>query len=214
MSIINLMKDIVINTVDEVLKEKENLNIPRNGRDDIIAYVLNRIQPKYATGERGLLHGILDAKYKIQQRIDIFFLIYEAIHIINRRGSNPSDTGWASSESSFFLPHIVGQVLEESTLSVVSDVEVSLLFNGAPAAMVDSFWDNPYKTNGATKGHYHFWPHFSEPGMGKKSVLSFTLSFCHTEFADKKIDIDLTVDLKSKRVQTQFIPLVLLSAEN
>ncbi len=210
MSITNLMKDIVINTVEEVLKEKENVNIPKNGKDDIIAYVLNRIQPKYATSERGLLHGVLDAKYMIQQRVDVFFLIYEAIHMINRRGSS-HETEWASSESSYFLPHIVGQVLEESSLSVVSDVEVSLLYKGAATAMVDSFWDNPYKTNEATKGHYHFWPQFSERSMARKSTLSFTLGFHHAEFADKTIDIDIAVDLKSKRVQTQFVPLVLLS---
>jgi competence protein ComFB len=204
------MKDIVINTIDEVLKEEENKKIPVNSRDDIIAYVLNRVQPKYTTSERGLLHGILEARYKIQQRVDIFFLIYEAIHIISRRVSNPSETGGTISHSIYFLPHIVGQVLEESTLSIISDIEVSLFYGGTPAEMVDSYWENPYKTNIATKGHYHFWPQYSESSMGKGSAVPFTLRFHHTKLADKKLDITMSAVLTKEPVKTQFVPLVLM----
>jgi len=212
MSITNLMRDIVINTIDEVLKEEENKSIPEASRDDIIAYVLNRVQPKYATSERGVLHGILEARYTVQQRVDIFFLIYEAIHIINRRASNPSETGGSFSHSSYFLPHIVGQVLEESTLSIISDIEVTLLYKGAPAEMVDSYWENPYKTNLATKGHYHFWPRYAQAGMGEGSAIPFTISFHHTKLADKKLDITMSTVVTKEPVKTQFVPLVLMGA--
>jgi hypothetical protein len=134
--------------------------------------------------------------------------------VVHRRNSNLSATEMAASESLYFLPHIVGQVLEESTLSVIPDVEVSLRLGDAPAVMVDSDWDNPYKINAAVKGHYHFWPYYSESSMGKSVSVKFTLFFHHPDFAQTTLGLELKAVLKSERVKTQFIPLVLMSAKD
>src|SRR4030042_1117890 len=180
MPVTNLMKDIVINTLDEVLKKEKNKDIDASSRDDIIAYVLNRVPPRYVTTERGLLYGILDARYKIQQRIDLLFLLYEAIEkISSRRDSRGGFKGAIDTEKTSYLPHIVGQVLEESTLSVIPDVEVSLKRGNSLAPMVDSDWENPYTTNLATQGHYHFWPLYTERDTAKGSSVTFTLTFRH-----------------------------------
>ncbi|OHD67809.1 MAG: hypothetical protein A2W19_13390 [Spirochaetes bacterium RBG_16_49_21] len=213
MPIRNLMRDIVVNTLEEVLKREKNESITGAGREEIIAYVLNRVQPKYVTSERGLLYGILDARYKIQQRVDILFLIHEAIHIIStRRDINiPEKKGKTAEESSFFFPHIVGQVLEESTLAVIPDVGISLLYEGSLAAMIDSDWENPYRTSDSTRGYYHFWPHHSEKSMGKGPAVLFGLSFHHPKCAAVQHDVSLEVFLKSEPVKTQFISLVLMS---
>lgn len=214
MPVTNLMKDIVVNTLDEVLKKEEEHDITVSNRDDIIAYVLNRVPPKYVTSERGLLHGILDAKYKIQQRVDILFLIYEAIYKILKRRDTTIKRDIAGTDATHFLPHVVGQVLEESNLSIIPDVSVSLIIGAKNAPMVDSDWENPYKTNEATKGHYHFWPLYTDTVMGKGPQISFTLTFRHPKFVEKSIDITLDVIPKSDFGKSLFVPIVLMKAKD
>ena len=214
MPVTNLMKDIVINILDEVLKKEKVTNINGNGREDIIAYVLNRVQPKYVTSERGLLYGILDAKYKVQQRVDILFLIYEAIHMIqNRRDSNNAVKETIIPEKNAYLPHIVGQVLEDSSLTIVPDVEVMLMYGGRPAAMIDSDWDNPYTTLTATSGHFHFWPRFAEQEMGKGPHIQFSITFRHDAYAADSIDLSLEVARNADFGRSLFIPVVLMKAK-
>jgi competence protein ComFB len=214
MPVTNLMKDIVINILDEVLKKEKVKNINGNGRDDIIAYVLNRVQPKYVTSERGLLYGILDAKYHVQQRVDILFLIYEAIHMIqNRRDSNNAVKETVIPEKNAYLPHIVGQVLEDSSLTIVPDVEVMLMYGGVPAAMVDSDWDNPYLTISATKGHFHFWPKYIDKEMGKESHIPFSITFRHDSYAAATIDLSLEIVRNADFGRSLFIPAVLMKAK-
>jgi competence protein ComFB len=215
MPVTNLMKDIVINTLDEVLKKEESGDVSSNSRDDIIAYVLNRVPPKYVTSKRGFLYSILDARFKVQERIDILFLIYEAIDkVLNRRDSPNAARGITVPESNAYLPHIVGQVLEESTLSIIPDVEVTLMFGAAAAAMVDSDWENPYKTNNATRGHYHFWPQYSEHEMKKTAGIPFKITFRHPHCADQSLDINLNVNRKSDYGISLFIPTVLMKAKD
>jgi competence protein ComFB len=213
MPITNLMKDIVVNTLDEVLKQEKDERITDLGREEIIAYVLNRVQPKYVTSERGLLYGILDARHMVQQRVDILFLIHEAVHLIStRRDHHVKKKGEETEDSSFFFPHIVGRVLEESSLTVVPDLEVSLLYKESLAPMIDSDWDNPYRTNESTNGYYHFWPRHSGSRMGKDMAVSFTLSFRHPQCEDVQREVSLEALLRVGQVKTVFIPLVLVSA--
>ncbi len=215
MPVNNLMKDIVINTLDEVLKKEAPKDVSSTSRDDIIAYVLNRVPPKYVTSERGFLYGILDARYKVQERIDVLFLIYEAIYrILNRRDPAAAAKAMIVPESAGYLPHIVGQVLEESTLSVIPDVEVTLTFGGASAAMVDSDWENPYRTSLATKGHFHFWPEYNDKVMKTRNAIPFKLLFRHPHCGDKSLDLSLDVSGKSDFGVSQFIPTVLMKAKD
>jgi len=53
----NLMQDIVVNILDEVLKKEGARRVSEHQKDEIIAYVLNRVPPRYVTSERGLLYG-------------------------------------------------------------------------------------------------------------------------------------------------------------
>jgi competence protein ComFB len=211
MAITNLMHDIVINILDEVLKKENNKNISSNDREDITAYVLNRVPPKYVTSERGLLYGILDARYQVQQQVDTLLLIYEAINkIVTRRNPADDHKDRLHLEKTSFLPHVVGQVLQESSLSIIAGVEVTLMHGNAMAAMVDTDWDNPYTTNAATKGHFHFWPKYIKCHMDKKSSVPFTISFRHPQFVETTIDLSLEVIKKSDFGRSQFIPTVLM----
>ena len=123
MSVKNLMEDVVKSTIDELLKEEKYFEGASKYKQDIAAYVLNRIPPKYVTSERGILHGRLEAKFLFQQRTDVIFLIHEALNVIKGRRDMPSSGIQDSIESKhLFFPHIIGEVLEETTFSVVSDV--------------------------------------------------------------------------------------------
>lgn len=210
----NLMQDIVINILDEVLKKEGNRGVSERHREDIIAYVLNRVPPRYVTSERGLLYGALDAKYKTQEQVDILMLIYEAINKIlkNNRPDNDQEER-THLEKSSLLPHIIGQVLEESTLAIIPGVEVSLMFGKSRAGMVDADWENPYNTSPATKGRFHFWPKYSPAKMGKGPKIPFTLVFRHPQFVETSITVKLDVLKKSDFGRSKFIPIVLMKSK-
>ncbi|PKL36061.1 MAG: hypothetical protein CVV44_17730 [Spirochaetae bacterium HGW-Spirochaetae-1] len=214
MSIQNLMEDIVANVVEEVMKKDKDLEKIKVNRDDIVAYVLNRIPPKYITSERGILHGKIQAHYETQQKTDMLFSVYEAIDVIKKRRSTELHSAESTAAAEEYrLSHIVGEVLEETTLSMIPNVEVTLLFKGKPAKMIDDNWKNPYTTNKATKGYYHFWPIFSKGDMGKSAHVPFTLEFSHPKFEDKKVDIEIETISKPNMAKTHTTAIVLLQAK-
>jgi len=215
MAIINLMEDIVAAIVNEVLlKEDKDMLDNKTYKEDIITYVLNRVPSKYYTSERGILHGKLKSQFIFQQRVDTLLLIHEAIKVIkSRRSSEPHSDNNRIKRKAQFLPHIIGEVLEETTFSMIPDVEALLTFRGKPAKMVDLSWKNPYITNKATKGFYHFWPEFADKGMGKGSDISFQIVFNHPKFKEKKIDLALNVVKSFNFNKSHVIPIVLLPVQ-
>lgn len=214
MPVKNLMEDIVINIVEDVLSGNRDLQKENVQKEDIIAYILNRIPPKYITSERGILHGKLEARYVIQQKTDILLLLYEAINVINRRRATEIVEESADSPLQIFrFAHIFGEVLEESTLSVIPDVVVTLLFNGKPARMVDADWKNPYRTNRATMGFYHFWPDYIESEMGKGPIIKFTLNVQHVKFEETNIPVEMKLLDRADMGKSHVMPLALLRAK-
>ncbi len=212
MSFRNLMEDITRAAVEEVLKKDNELTQVNSNVDDIAAYVLNRVPPKYVTSERGMLHGKLQARLATQQKTDVFMLIYEAIEVIKKRRNKDEETGhskFADSELKRF-PHIIGQVLEETTFSVIPNVEINLYFGNTICAMVDSDWKNPYKTNKATMGYYHFWPAYNEKVMGSSSKYKFRLEFSHELLGKKDFEFELDFDSPTGIGMSYIIPIVLL----
>ena len=209
MSFQNLMEDIVASVVDEVLKNDKELKSTTLNREDIIAYVLNRIPPRYVTSERGILHGLLNSKYKAQERTDILICVHEAIEVVkNRREGEAPEEG----ESSDYFIHIVGEVLEESTFTMIPDVEVTLLHMGKPAAMSEGGWKNPTNTHRATKGYYHFSPSLSEKEL-QGGKLSFSLLFRHPKLQERTIDLDVEFLPEPGKGQSHIVPIVLLQVK-
>jgi competence protein ComFB len=210
----NLLEGIVDNIVEDILRKEGDYDALHINKDDIVAYVLNRVPPQYVTSERGILHGQIASKYKIQQKTDIIIGVYEAIDIIKkRRGTAVNDT---TSVSPIFniVQHIVGSIADEETLSPVYDAQVSLLFGGEVIKMVDSNWVNPYVTNTATRGYYHFWPAYSSKKMGNESKLAFTIKVEHAGFETTEREIQLEVnhdysdDMPAR--QAFSVPMILL----
>lgn len=215
MSFKNLMEDIVTNVVNKVLfKEDRKLLEYEPYKQDIITYVLNRMPPKYYTSERGILHGKLDSEFTFQEKADILIFTYEAIDIIKkRRGTElPEDTK-SGVNKIYCLPHIIGEVLEETTFSIIPDVKVHLLCKGKPVKMKDSTWKNPYITSKATEGYYHFWPEIPEDyekEIDKDSLITFEVVFNHPSFKEKRITQSLGVMETIDIYKSQVMPITLI----
>lgn len=211
MDYFNLMEVIVSDMVDQVL-DKDN-SLPGKGftRSDIIAYTLNRVPARYVTGERGVMHSRIDTRLKFQQHSDLLFLIYEAIEIFSKRRDADTDRdneepGWRSG----VIPHIMGEVLEESTLSIVPGMKISLLYNNASIPMVDTNWENPYTTRDATRGYYHFWPYINGDAGEMPDQVDFTIIFDHPDFEERRVDISVPVNKKRDMGKNFQVPLTLI----
>jgi len=215
MSIRNIMEDLVYSAVDEVLHDEKQLPSPHDYKLDIAAYVLNRVPPKYVTSERGILHGKLDARFMFQQRTDIFLLIHEALNVIKSRRNEPSTRMEELIKGkNHFFPHVIGEVVEETTFSIVPNVEVLMLFNGKPAPMMDEAWSNPYRTNHGTMGYYHFWPEILENDMDISQDINFTIIFNHPKFKSHEISVAVPVIRDFSIANSKVVPIVLLQLKD
>ncbi len=210
MGVKNIKEDIIYNIVNEVMKSDKDIKNLKLQKDDIVAYILNRIPPKYITSERGVLHGKLEARYIIQQKTDILLLLYEAIEVFNkRRPTEKGDDNFEVEIEKCRFPHIFGEILEETTFTIVSNAEVSLLYNGKPTEMINQGWKNPYITNKATMGFYHFWPVYEEE-MGNPGKVPFQLAFKHPKFEEKRLDINVDLLDKADVGKSHVVPIILL----
>jgi competence protein ComFB len=209
----NIKEDIIYNIVNEVLKSDKDIKNLKLHKDDVVAYILNRIPPKYITSERGVLHGKLEARYIIQQKTDILLLLYEAIEVFSKR--RPTEKGDEDDDVNIEkcrFPHIFGEILEETTFTIVTDVEVSLLYDGKPSKMINQGWKNPYITNKATMGFYHFWPIY-EDEMGDPKKVSFQLDFKHPKFKEKKLDINVHLLKRADIGKSHVVPIILMKLQ-
>jgi competence protein ComFB len=214
MAVKNLMEDIVAALVDEVLlKTSKDDSDTVIYKDDIITYVLNRIPPKYYTSERGILHGKLDSQFVFQQKTDILLLTHEAISTIKKRRSSEVPASVKDPVKEYFLPHILGEILEETTFSIIPNVTVTLLYKDKPAEMIDRYWKNPYVTNKSTKGFFHFWPellHSEKENKKSGKKMQFTLLCSHPKFNEKKIEFTLAVVESQNSYKSFIMPMILL----
>lgn len=210
MSLQNLMEGIVGSTVDSILKNDKDIAPLKLNRDDIAALVLNQTQPFYVTSERGLLHGSIATRSKTQQKMDIIVACYEAINLIKSRRFSEDERRATAPVGLYIIRRIMGEAADAETAEPVSDVKISLLYDGELSSMLDASWDNPYTTREATKGYYHFWPVFVEDKMKGLRNVPFTLRFEHPDFKTEDVDIQIDVDITPSSYLTEFIPTVLL----
>lgn len=206
----NIMEDIVNSTVDEILAKEKKAKDFENNKQDIIAYVLNRIPPKYVTSERGILHAELDFKFLFQQKTDMVMHIYDVLSLIEKRRSEEKHLSEDITSYNLYFPHLLGEVLEESSFSVIGDVKITLLLDGKPAEMMDSSWANPYTTKKSVNGYYHFWPVSPDSRYKSGDEVEFELLFEHPKFETYKQPIKILLYHNLKMNRTKNIPMVLL----
>jgi competence protein ComFB len=214
MAIRNIMEDLVSSVVHEVLSKEQEAAHPEIYFDDIVAYVLNRIPPRYVTSERGILHDRIDFSRSAQQKSDILFLTHEALgYIASRRSLKTTPAKTAEEKLDRFFPHLLGEVLEETTFNSVAGIEVLLLYKGKPALMIDPQWPNPYRTIKATRGFYHFWPKFIHEEMSDVESVEFLLRFSHPSLEDAEVGLSLRVVQSFNFGNSQVLPIMLMKTK-
>ena len=93
MIMINIMEDKIKAAVNEILEVREDRFLLTRYTDDIIAYVLNRVPPRYVTSERGFVHNEVDFSVNTQLHADIRFCVNEAIRTLSHRREPDQQAG-------------------------------------------------------------------------------------------------------------------------
>ncbi|HPS56823.1 MAG TPA: late competence development ComFB family protein [Spirochaetota bacterium] len=210
MEYFNLMELVVRDTVDEILGRDESLKSIKFQRNDIIAYVLNRIAPKYVTSERGIIHTRIENRIKFQEHSDILFLAYEAIDLFLKRRGSETGAAHPVDTRTNLLPYLIGEVLEETTLSIIPGLRVSLLHGESDAKLMEDGWKNPYEITKATRGYYHFWPEFDGAVMSGKDMVEFKIVFSHEKVQERTISVSVKPNTHNETGKAVSVPLVLL----
>ncbi len=167
----NYMEEYVSNVVDSVL-QKEKIDLGEKGRLDIIAYVLNRVKPKYTVSQRGQIHIINNLKESLNERVNIVKLVFEALNIVlKRRTGEREDVDFSISFDHtldyFVFPAFIGAVYDDQ-LNPLEGSEITLYIDGKKAEMITQNWQNPVKLSLASHGYYSFLP-MPIPGSGERT---------------------------------------------
>lgn len=198
MKVKNYQEDIVLHVLDIVLEKQPELKSDITFFNDVAAYVLNRIPPKYIMSERGFTR--LASLHLLNERngqgmvslVELVGLINRGIEIVKGRRKAPverelfsySEIGLPevkvpdARDTEYFhnFPQIIGRVVDESTRKPVYNACVTLYIDGEKALPAEPGWINPYITNIATEGVYSFWPQaLKHKAQSKKSEVQVTI---------------------------------------
>lgn len=168
MKIYNLMEDLVKNKVNKLYDDLKNAGTVwlscdcENCRLDTMAFVLNRIPPKYIISSRGITHTAAESNFT-QIKADIDTLAIEGIRLVSSSKrpthniKSTSETLFISgSKPFFFFPTFTGTVMDGLTFEPIPNAKITLLREGKCAQMIDQTWANPTQTFKSTKGTYSF----------------------------------------------------------
>jgi competence protein ComFB len=180
MRVHNLVKDLVVQKVDELFSDASELHALALDKDpgskyDVVCYVLNRTPPQYAVSGRGIAHSeTIDYRQKVQQLADITRLVREGMESVSRhrRERVEGDFG-PNQEGPFFnFPSIIGRMFNGVNFEPIHDVTVSLFQSGLLVKVIDPNWQNPYRLVLNTAGTYLFWPHpqTASPGEASRTI--------------------------------------------
>jgi competence protein ComFB len=205
MRVKNYQEELVLNTINLVLQDRQDVEPDSLLIHDVAAYTLNRIPPRYIMSERGFTR--LASEYWVDDGdeggltnlVELVFLINRAIDVVtNRRkkdngGHSQVKTGKAEApeikESVKYwhnFPHLMGKVLDRQTKEPVYGIRITLFLNGKLAEPAEPGWVNPYYTNYGTKGFFSFWP---KPLPSEKEDRSFDVNvqFEHPDYDEMKL---------------------------
>ena len=165
-----MMEDIVIEMVNNVFSDEK---ISTNKKFctctqcelDVICFVLNNIPSKYVISGRGLAR--LESNYleQKQKEADLVTLIHMGIKNVSgaKRPHFAHEEEQKSEESNagayFNIPTLTGRIFNTTNFEPVTNIIVSLLYNGETLRMLNPNWQNPQKLVSNTAGTFSFWPY-------------------------------------------------------
>jgi competence protein ComFB len=179
MRVHNLVKDLVVQKVDELFADTKELQAVEladpGSKYDVICYVLNRTPPHYAVSGRGIAHSeTIDYQKKQQQLADITRLVREGIESVGRhRRERVEGTFGATQDGPYFnYPSIIGRLFNGVNFEPIHEVTIGLYQRGELVKVIDPNWQNPYRLVLNTAGTYLFWPHpqAANPGETARTI--------------------------------------------
>lgn len=81
MSVVNIMEKIIEEKLDQQLENYDCCKC-KDCRQDMLAFALNTIHPKYVNSTKGELFGRIDSS-KMQKTVDIDIAIARAINVVS-----------------------------------------------------------------------------------------------------------------------------------
>jgi competence protein ComFB len=189
MEIHNIVEDMVKDIaqdifVDEKTSKKPHFCTCTQCLNDVICYVLNRIEPVYIYSSRGAAHFKMHYLDNIQRRADIASLVHKGINRIIKvkRPHFPHDNIEIKNEKPegyfYNFPTITGKLLNSVTFGPVSGIEAALFFNGKLMKMINPNWQNPCEISPVTPGIFTFFAYPQEaktPGDSKEFDLELVI---------------------------------------
>lgn len=171
----NTMEDLVISYLEEILDSKKGICKCDFCKTDMAAYALNRVRPMYVVSSRGVVHTENFKRKRIQEEIDVYALVAEAVdvvsnmkrHDVDHKASNITRDNcyeifkkFKEGGVYFNFPQIVGRVLDASTIKFISGAKVTLYYeNGSKVVpMCNTRWENPLYILPQMEGTFTFWP--------------------------------------------------------
>jgi len=175
MKLKNYQEDVVLRAVEIALEDHPDLLGDENFVNDVAAYVLNRVPPRYVMSERGFLRlalehlGEADQDRSLANVIELMMIVNRGVELVqSRRTTAIVDTaslvssGGLSTETGVEYvhnyPQILGRVVNASTGEAVYGATVTMYLDGDVVPPAASGWQNPYVTHEQTRGHFSFWP--------------------------------------------------------
>ena len=175
MKLKNYQEDIVLRAIEIALEDQGDLLEDEEFVNDVAAYVLNRVPPRYVMSERGFLRLALEhsddqaADQSMANVIGMMMLVNRGVELVQsrRRGHVPR-SGEATEEvhhdsgTGLTLihnyPQLIGRVVNATTGDPVYGATVQLYVDGKLVPSESGGWHNPYVTREKTQGHFSFWP--------------------------------------------------------
>lgn len=199
MKLKNYQEDVVLRAIEIALEDDAVLLADPDFVNDVAAYVLNRIPPRYVTSERGFLRLALDGSEdaaddrSLANIIELMMLVNRGLDLVRTRRPRSKGRGQrdpiaadvALRDSPGFgfrpgmdlvhnYPQMIGRVVHGDTGKPVFGARVSVHIDGDLVPPAQSGWENPYVTREETRGYFSFWPH---PSHSDRETFENTLLF-------------------------------------
>lgn len=180
MKLKNYQEDIVLRAVQIALEDQPDLLSDDDFVNDVAAFVLNRVPPRYVMSERGFLRLTLehldddDHDRSLANVIELMMLVNRGVELVQGRRSLPDAPDPRRDEGDRVIglgesvlgavefvhnyPQIIGRTVDARSGEPVLGATVTMYVNGDLAPAAGAGWINPYVTNGQTRGHFSFWP--------------------------------------------------------
>ena len=185
MKIKNYQEDIVLHAISVLMEDQPDLRNDQTFINDVAAYVLNRMSPKYIMSERGFTRLAVSHLLEngngegISDLVELMALINSGIKVVKERRRSTGEKREDDQDVGIFdpnqieylhnFPQLIGLVVDGTSGNFVPNACVTLYLDGVIAAQAESGWVNPYITNSLTKGAFSFWPKAIKDSAEEKS---------------------------------------------